>query len=99
MTTLTKVLVTATLAPAIGAGFQFHRILKQQARLELLTAQSAALKIQIEQSRLQRDQTLASLTSTQTELESVRHQTYHPTGNTELDAWVGRVDGMIRGHR
>ena len=91
MTTLTKALITSAIVLAIGTGIQFHRLLNQQAQLDFLATKSAALKTQIEQSRLLRDQTLATLTVTQADSESVRHQTHPATGNTELDAWVGRV--------
>ncbi len=94
MTILNKTLIASAAVLAIGMGVQCHRLLDQQAQSDFLASQSAALKIQIEQSRQQRDQTLATLAGIQADLESVRHQTHPATGNTELDLWVARVDRL-----
>ena len=95
MTVLTKTLVVTCLLLAVGAAFQLHLLYRLRTQSHALTQKTAALEIQITQTRDQRDRTLATLSSLQSVVKPTPPQSGKPvTENSALAAWLDRVSRL-----
>ncbi len=95
MTALTKTLGVTALLLAVGAAFQLHLLHRQRAESRELTQKTAALDVRIGQTRDQRDQALADLSSMQKMVAPAQTESGKPVaGNSELGRWLERVNHL-----
>jgi hypothetical protein len=91
MTTITKALAATSFLLAVGVAYQLHLLYGQRAQSQALIRKIAALNLKIEQSRGQRDRTLAGLSAAHSLMESAQLPPDRPNRDSGLDAWLGRV--------
>ena len=94
MNPFTKTMIVTSLLLAAGAVYQISKISRQRDQAHLLAQTTEDAANQIQKLREQTAQTLASLTATQNEIESLRHQSKYTTKDSELTAWLGRVNRL-----
>ena len=94
MTPFTKTLIVTSLLLATGAVYQISKISRQRDQAHLLAQTTEAAANQSQKLREQTAQTLAALSATQNEIESLRHQSKYTTKDSGLTAWLGRVNRL-----
>ena len=94
MSPLTKALIATSLALAVGAGYYILQISHQRDQMHQREQQTEARETQIRKLREETNQAPGALAAIQNEIESLRHQTKYATKDSELSAWLDRVDQL-----
>ena len=94
MTTLTKTLIAASFVLAVGTLFQALRINNQRGPLHALAREIEYNEIKNRRLREERERSLTAITTSQNAINAVQHLDKSTITNTELGAWLGRVDRL-----
>jgi hypothetical protein len=94
MNSLTKMLIAAFLVLATSTLFQIQRIHDQREQLHKLARKSGEYEVDNRRLREERDRSFAAITTAQNAIDAMQQVGEYAITNSELGAWLGRVNRL-----